>query len=100
MNEKCGPNMKARKPMKNISKTSEGYHHHDKKYDQIRKELIEYARSQWKLGFKTILIGHYHQTGIYEEGQNKLIFLGDWLRYFTVTCFDENGWKQYNWNEL
>ena len=83
-----------------ISKTSGEYHHHDLKSNLIRNELIEYARSQWKQGINTVLLGHYHQTGIIEENGNKLIFMGDWLRHFTITRFDNNGWWQGKWNEL
>ena len=66
----------------------------------IRTELIEYARTQWKLGINSVLLGHYHQTGIIEEGGNYVIFMGDWLRHFTVTRLDENGWWQGNWEEI
>ena len=83
-----------------ISKTSGEYHHHDLKSNLIRNELIEYARSQWTKGINTVLLGHYHQTGIIEENGNKLIFMGDWLRHFTITRFDNNGWWQGKWNEL
>ena len=85
---------------KKISKTSGNYHHHDGKSDAIRAEMLEYARSQWEMGYKTILLGHYHQTGIIEEDGNLLIFMGDWLRHFIVTRFDENGWWQGSWDEL
>jgi UDP-2,3-diacylglucosamine hydrolase len=85
---------------KKISKASGDYHHHDLKADAIRTELIEYGRSQWKLGFNTILLGHYHQTGIVEEDGNSLILMGDWLRHFTVTRLDNNGWWQGKWDEV
>ncbi len=85
---------------KKVSKASGDYHHHDLKADSIRSELIEYGRSQWKLGFNTVLLGHYHQTGIVEENGNSLIFMGDWLRHFTVTRLDEKGWWQGKWDEV
>ena len=83
-----------------ISKTSEDYHHHDNKKISIRNEMIEYAHDQWEAGFTTVLLGHYHQTGIIEENGNFLIFMGDWLKHFTVTRLDANGWWQGSWNEL
>jgi len=83
-----------------ISKTSSNYHHHDVKSDDIRTELIEYARSQWKLGINSVLLGHYHQIGIIEEDGNSLIFMGDWLRHFTVTRLDDSGWWQGIWEEI
>ena len=85
---------------KKVSKARGVYHHHDLKADAIRTELIEYGRSQWKLGFNTVLLGHYHQTGIVEEDGNSLIFMGDWLRHFTVTRLDNNGWWQGKWDEV
>ncbi len=83
-----------------ISKTSEVYHHHDSMSTSIRNEMIEYARTQWENGFTTVLLGHYHQTGIVEENGNILIFMGDWLQHFTITRFDADGWWQGSWNEL
>ena len=83
-----------------ISKSSGVYHHHDAKIKTIRNEMIEYARTQWEAGFTTVLLGHYHQTGIIEENGNFLIFMGDWLRHFTVTRLDADGWWQGSWDEL
>ena len=85
---------------KKISNTSELYHHHDKKSQLIKDEMLDYAKSQWRMGYTTVLIGHYHQTGIMEENGKYLIFMGDWLRHFTVTRLDENGWWQGRWDEL
>ena len=85
---------------KKVSKTSGDYHHHDLKANTIRTELIDYARSQWKLGCNIVLLGHYHQTGIVEENGNTVIFMGDWLRHFTVTRLDENGWWQGKWCDI
>ena len=68
--------------------------------NSIKKEMLDYARKQWEIGYTTVLLGHYHQTGIIEENGNYLIFMGDWLRHFTVTRLDENGWWQGDWNEL
>ena len=85
---------------KKVSRASGAYHHHDLKNDSIRSELIEFAQDQWENGINTVLIGHYHQTGIIEENGNSLIFMGDWLRHFTVTRFDQNGWWQGGWEEI
>jgi len=85
---------------KKVSKASGDYHHHDLKANTIRTELIDYARSQWKLGYNIVLLGHYHQTGIVEENENTVIFMGDWLRHFTVTRLDENGWWQGKWCDI
>ena len=85
---------------KKVSKVSADYNHHDLKSDSIRFELTEYARTQWRLGINSVLLGHYHQTGIIEEDGNSVIFMGDWLRHFTVTRLDEKGWWQGNWEEI
>ena len=85
---------------KKVSRTSEVYHHHDLMNVAIRSELIEYAHCQWKLGINTVLIGHYHLTGIIEENGNYLIFMGDWLRHYTVTRLDKNGWWQGSWENI
>ena len=85
---------------KKVSKASGDYHHHDLKSGAIRTELIEYARTQWRMGINSVLLGHYHQTGIIEEDGNFVIFMGDWLRHFTVTRLDEKGWWQGNWEEI
>ena len=85
---------------KKISNTSAIYHHHDIKSTEIRNEMVNYAKTQWDNGFDTVLLGHYHQTGIVKENGKRLIFMGDWLRHFTVTRFDKNGWWQGSWNEF
>ena len=84
---------------KKVSRAS-GDHHHNLNSEAIRKELIQYAKTQWKIGINTVLIGHYHQTGIIEEDGNFIIFMGDWLRHFTITRLDENGWWQGKWDEV
>ena len=85
---------------KQISRRSSAYNHHNAMSKSIRNEMIEYARTQWEAGFTTVLLGHYHQTGIVEENGNFLIFMGDWLQHFTVTRLDADGWWQGSWNEL
>ena len=83
-----------------ISKTSEGYNHFNDYADQIKKEILEYAKEQWKRGKDIVLVGHYHQKGIIEKNSKILIFLGDWLQHYSVTRFDGTKWGQFTWNEL
>ena len=85
---------------KKISNVSSSYHHHDVMNKAIQNEMIQYARTQWETGVNTVLLGHYHLTGIVEENRNLIIFMGDWLRHFTVTRLDSDGWWQGSWNEL
>ena len=85
---------------KMVSKTSSNYHHHDDKSIQIRSEMKNYACTKWEKGYDTILIGHYHQTGIELKDDKRLIFMGDWLKHFTVTLLDDKGWHQEKWTNL
>ena len=83
-----------------VSRASGEYHHHDKHNEMIRSELIQYARNQWSKEVDTVLIGHYHQLGVEEDKGKSLIFMGDWLRHFSVTRLDDSGWWQGSWDEL
>ena len=83
-----------------VSKTSETYNHFNNYADQIKKEILEFARGQWKEGKDVVLVGHYHQKEILEENSKFLIFLGDWLEHYSVTKFDGKQWNQFTWNEL
>jgi len=81
-----------------VSDTSSHYHHHDDKSIKIRNELRLFANKKWDEGYDVVLIGHYHQTEIETTKEKSLIFMGDWLKHFTVTSLDENGWQQNKWN--
>ena len=67
--------------------------------DEIKSDILEYANNMWSDGYDVVLVGHYHLTGINMDKGKRLIWLGDWIKYFSVTIRDENGWKQLNWNE-
>jgi len=85
-----------------ISKVSSHYHHHpfDDHSNLIKKEILEFSEKKWKKGFDTVLVGHYHQTGIIEKEENKLVFLGDWLSKFTVTVINEKQYWQGDWKNF
>lgn len=85
---------------KKVSNTSSHYHHHHDKSIEIRTEMKQFANSKWEQGYQTVLIGHYHQTGIELKGEKRLIFMGDWLKHFTVTVLDDKGWHQKEWTNL
>ena len=80
-----------------VSSTSRRYNDHDHNTDELKSDIFEYARNQWNNEVDTVLIGHYHQTGIETENEKQLIWMGDWLNLFTVTKLDEAGWSQYTW---
>lgn len=80
-----------------VSKTSGEYHHHDDRSESILREIEAYAGKQWKSGYDTVLVGHYHQTGITDSQNKKLIHLGDWLKHYTLTRYDHHGWTQTAW---
>ena len=80
-----------------VSNTSSHYHHHDEKSIEIRNEMRQFAKKKWNEGYDAVLIGHYHQTEIETSEEKSLIFMGDWLKHFTVTILNENGWQQSRW---
>ena len=85
---------------KRISKSSSDYNHHDRYVDIINRDMLDFSEKKWNSGFDSVLIGHYHQTGIDKiEHNKKIIYLGDWLNYYTVTCLKESGWEQFSWQE-
>ena len=85
---------------KRISKSSAHYNHRDKYVDIIKNDILEFSQQKWKDGYDTILVGHYHQTGIIENNDNKMIFLGDWLSKFTVTMINEKKYWQGDWESF
>ena len=82
-----------------VSNTSNRYTHANDEGHRIRSEITQYAKQNWTDHYQVILVGHYHQTGIQDEGNSKLIWLGDWLQQFTVTIYDASGWHQTSWQE-
>ena len=78
----------------NADKPSEYY----KDNELIKKKLTDYAEKRWE-DIDVLLVGHYHQSGIIEKNNKKLIFLGDWLNKFLVTTYDNNTWKQVIWDK-
>ncbi len=61
------------------------------------KKLTKYAELKWEEK-DVIILGHYHQEGIIEKGNKKLIFLGDWLSKYLVTIYDNGTWEQVRWD--
>ncbi len=82
-----------------ISNTSAHYHHHDKHSKAIISEICSNMDKKYDGKYNYILVGHYHQVGIYDMKNTKVIFLGDWLDKFTVTTYDGINWSQDNWND-
>lgn len=64
----------------------------------IKERLLFHARERWKEA-DILLVGHYHQEGIIEQDNKKLIFLGDWLNKYLVTKYDRGVWEQIKWNK-
>ena len=78
-----------------------------KKFDQDQYLDVQYKNELSKFAFKNmkdkninvVLMGHYHQTGIYEKNNQKFIHLGDWINQYTVTILDKQWvWKQKIWD--
>ena len=85
---------------KKISKSSAHYNHHDKYVDLIKNDILEFSQKKWDEGYDTVLVGHYHQTGIINKNKNKMIFLGDWLSKYTVTMINEKKYWQGDWESF
>ena len=85
---------------KYISNTSNRYNQLDDKTQLIRDEITQFSRQEWMGKYDTVLVGHYHQTGIHQEEGYRLIWLGDWIQHFTVTKYDSAGWSQFPWNDM
>ena len=83
-----------------ISKTSRHFNndYQDDNENIIKKDITEFAKIKFKDNYDTILVVHYHRLGIDKHGKNRLIWMGDWIKFFSVTIRDEKGWKQLNWN--
>ena len=82
-----------------VSHTSQGYNHFDNNVDEIMRDISEYAQQKWDEGIDIVLVGHYHQKEIIEKDSKLLIFLGDWLKHYSITKFDGKEWTQFSWNE-
>tara|TARA_Y100001968_G_C19312180_1_gene694779 strand:- start:242 stop:988 length:747 start_codon:yes stop_codon:yes gene_type:complete len=85
---------------KKISSTK--YKFDKKQYlnQKFQDELKSFAFQNMKNNnIDVLLMGHYHQTGIYDNGDKKFIHLGDWINQYTVTILDEKGmWNQKKWD--
>ena len=81
-----------------VSNTSRHYNHDANYSKKIKSELISWRKLDCNNNYDVILMGHYHQNGIYKYNGKSLIFMGDWLSQFTVTKYDGQNWHQYSWN--
>ena len=48
-----------------------------KKLERIHSELIQFSRSKWNEGCDIVIMGHYHHSFNFNEGQKQLIILDD-----------------------
>ena len=77
----------------------------DKNYPGLHKkhkdELSEFAFNKMKNeNIDVLLMGHYHEIGIYKNNTKQFIHLGDWITKYTVTTLDEDKiWKQQKWQD-
>ena len=85
---------------KKVSHTSQGYNHFDNNVEEIFRDISEYSKQKWEEGIDVVLVGHYHQKEIIVKDSKLLIFLGDWLKHYSITKFDGKNWTQFSWNEL
>ena len=80
-----------------VSKTSRHFNDGYNENNAVINDITKFAHSQFSKDFNTVLVGHYHKIGIDKYHDNRLIWMGDWIKYFSVTIRDENGWRQLNW---
>ena len=83
-----------------MSRSSSEYNHNDKYIALIKKDILQFSKLKWKENIDMVLVGHYHQEGIIKHNDKSLIYLGDWLKKFTVTMINENGPWQGDWNQF
>ena len=81
-----------------ISNTSAHYHHHDDRADMIISEICS-TMAKYTKQYKYILVGHYHQIGIYDLDGAKIIFMGDWLNKCTLSIYNGEKWVQEEWDK-
>ena len=48
-----------------------------KKLERIHSELIQFSRLKWNKGCDIVIMGHYHHSFNFNEGQKQLIILDD-----------------------
>ena len=83
----------------NISKNSRGFHKDNNLREKEKNELKTYAEHLFNNNIDTVLLVHYHETGINKINNNTLIYLGDWIHKFTVTKYStDKGWQQIRWS--
>ena len=68
--------------------------------EEIKCDVLGFAHQMWNEGYDVILVGHYHEKEIIKKGTKLLIFLGDWMKHYSITKFDGEKWAQFSWNEL
>ena len=84
---------------KKISSTKNKFGKEQNLNQKYKNELKKFAFKKMDTqDIDVLLMGHYHQTGIYENNKKKFIYLGDWINQYTVTILNEQGvWKQEIW---
>ncbi|MAJ44927.1 MAG: hypothetical protein CMF96_09330 [Candidatus Marinimicrobia bacterium] len=83
-----------------ISKTSRHFNDGYNENADVVDDITNFAHSQFNKNIDTVLVGHYHRIGINEFHKNRLIWMGDWIKHFSVTIRDDKGWRQLNWEEI
>tara|TARA_Y100001970_G_scaffold273540_1_gene371910 strand:- start:1439 stop:2191 length:753 start_codon:yes stop_codon:yes gene_type:complete len=88
---------------KKISNTKKKF---DPKYPKLstkqKQELKNFAFNKMQdENIDVLLMGHYHEIGIYKNDNKQFIHMGDWINQYTVTILDEKGiWKQKKWEDF
>ena len=65
----------------------------------VKIELQNFAKTQFKNGFDYMISGHYHLGEIYNLDQGKLAVLGDWFHRPSYAKYDGKDLSLLQWEE-
>ena len=89
----------AYKIAKFISRSGKQDMHEAEFNKDVKIELQNFAKTQFKNGFDYMISGHYHLGEIYNLDQGKLAVLGDWFHRPSYAKYDGKDLSLLQWEE-
>lgn len=89
----------AYKIAKFISRSGKEDMHEAEFNKDVKIELQNFAKTQFKNGFDYMISGHYHLGEIYNLDQGKLAVLGDWFHRPSYAKYDGKDLSLLQWEE-
>ena len=89
----------AYKIAKFISRSGKEDMHEAEFNKDVKIELQNFAKTQFKNGFDYMISGHYHLGEIYNLDQGKLAVLGDWFHRPSYAKYDGEDLSLLQWEE-